>query len=357
MLINVQFLRFVAALLVLAYHTSSHMHDAGVELGPVFALSEATGFAGVDIFFVISGFIMAYTTKTSAGPGQGWLFIRRRIARIYSGYWPFYLLALLVFAWINPAYLETSSLIRSAILWPANVLLIAVSWTLIFEMFFYVLFTFLVMATARRRQFVLGVLLLVTVSWSLISHFGLHAYNQGQLEKMSLAQYYMLSPYLAEFLAGALLASQVGKNQGKRAWLYLLSGVLLFSLGGWVNNALFYGRIEQGYFIFYRVLAFGIPSLLLLKGMIELEHSGFRAPARFSILAGGASYAIYLSHTLLLTVTQYLGFNVFAGQFGNTTATLMFWLLILVVLLLSMAHYSWIERPLHGWIKRALRVR
>jgi exopolysaccharide production protein ExoZ len=356
MLINVQFLRFAAALLVLVYHTSSHLHDAGVGLGPVFALIEATGFAGVDIFFVISGFIMAYTTKTSAGPAQGWLFIRRRFARIYSGYWPFYLLALLVYAWINPAYLETSSLIRSAILWPANVLLIAVSWTLIFEMFFYLLFTFLIVLTERRRLFVLGALLMATVSWSLISHFCLHAYDQGQLEKMGLAQYYMLSPYLAEFLAGALLAGQIGKKPGEWAWFYLLSGVLLFSLGGWVNTALFEGRIEQGYFVFYRVLTFGIPSLLLLKGMIALEHFGMRAPARISILAGGASYAIYLSHTLLLTVSQYLGFNDVAGQLSNTPANVMFWLLILAILLLSMAHYTWIERPLHRWIKRVLRV-
>ena len=357
MLINVQFLRFAAALLVLAYHTSSHMHDAGVELGPVFALSEATGFAGVDIFFVISGFIMAYTTRTSAGPGQGWLFIRRRFARIYSGYWPFYLLALLVFAWINPAYLESSSLIRSAILWPANDLLIAVSWTLIFELFFYVLFTFLIVLTDRRRLLVLSALMVASVSWSFTSHFGLHAYDQGQLEKMGLAQYYMLSPYLAEFLAGALLASHVGKNTGKRAWFYLLSGVLLFSFGGWVNATLFQGSIEQGYFVFYRVAIFGIPSLLLLKGMIDLEHSGTRAPARISILAGGASYAIYLSHTLLLTVTQHLGFNVFAGQLGTTFARIVFWLLILAILLLSMAHYTRIERPLHGCIKRVLRIR
>jgi exopolysaccharide production protein ExoZ len=167
----------------------------------------------------------------------------------------------------------------------------------------------------------------------------------------------MFSPYLAEFLAGALLASQIGKKPGKRAWFYLLSGVLLFSLGGWVNNALFEGRIEQGYFVFYRVLTFGVPSLLLLKGMIDLEHSGIRAPARISILAGGASYAIYLSHTLLLTVSQYLGFNVFAGQLSNTSANVVFWLLILAILLLSMAHYTWIERPLHAWIKRVLGVR
>jgi peptidoglycan/LPS O-acetylase OafA/YrhL len=60
---------------------------------------------------------------------------------------------------------------------------------------------------------------------------------------------------------------------------------------------------------------------------------------------------------LLLTVSQYLGFNDFAGQLSNTSANVVFWLLILAILLLSMAHYTWIERPLHAWIKRVLGVR
>lgn len=356
MLINIQFLRFTAALLVLVYHTSSHMRDAGVELGPIFALSESIGFAGVDVFFVISGFIMAYTTNASGGIEKGWVFIRRRCARIYSGYWPFYLLALAVFAWINPAQLQDSSLLRSAILWPANVLLLAVSWTLVFEMFFYLLFTVLIATTEGHRETTLRLLLVAIIAWSLISQFGLHAYDQGQLENMSLAQYYMLSPYLAEFLAGAVIASHARRNPAKRGWLYLSAGVFLFALGGWVNDALFGGSIEQGYFVFYRVLTFGIPSLLLLKAMISLEQAGIRAPVRFSILAGGASYAIYLSHTLLLTVSQYLGFNVFAGQLSNPLAKILFCLLILAILLLSMAHYTWIERPLHRWFKGLLRV-
>lgn len=356
MLINVQFLRFIAALLVVVYHTSSHLHDAGVELGPIFAVSETLGFAGVDVFFVISGFIMAYTTGAASGIEQGWLFIRRRCARIYSGYWPFYLLALAVFAWINPAHLEQSSLLRSAILWPTNVLLLAVSWTLIFEMFFYLLFTVLLGVTRQHRDIALKLLLIAIIAWSLISQFALHSYDQGQLENMSLAHYYMFSPYLAEFLAGAVLASQVRGSSGKLAWLYLGTGLFLFFLGGWVNNAMFNGSIEQGYFVFYRVLTFGTPSLLLLKGMISLEQSGIRAPVRLSILTGGASYAIYLSHTLLLTVSQYLGFNTLAGQLSSFVASIMFWLLILAILLLSVAHYQWIERPLHQWIKGLLRV-
>ena len=159
MLINIQFLRFVAAMLVVVYHTSAHVRAAGVDQGAFFSLSESIGFAGVDVFFVISGFIMAYTTHSAAGFDDGWSFFRRRVARIYSGYWPFFIIAWALFSWIRPEHVESASMWRSAILWPANELLIAVSWTLIFEMFFYVLFTLLVFSALRQREILLRLLL------------------------------------------------------------------------------------------------------------------------------------------------------------------------------------------------------
>ena len=137
MLINLQFLRFAAAMLVVLYHSSSHLRSTGLDQGTVFALSEGIGFAGVDIFFVISGFIMAWTTQEAAGPAAAFDFLRRRLARIYSGYWPFFLFAVVLFAWTDPPFFEGSDLEKSAILWPTNRLLLAVSWTLIFELFFY----------------------------------------------------------------------------------------------------------------------------------------------------------------------------------------------------------------------------
>ena len=87
MLINIQFLRLAAAMLVVFYHTSAHVRSTGAEQGLFFAVNDAVGFAGVDIFFVISGFIMAHTSFGDSGGVAGWAFLRRRIARIYSGYW------------------------------------------------------------------------------------------------------------------------------------------------------------------------------------------------------------------------------------------------------------------------------
>lgn len=360
MLINIQFLRMAAAMLVVFYHTSAHVSSTGAEQGVFFAVSESLGFAGVDIFFVISGFIMAHTSFGLKGLQDSWGFLRRRVARIYSGYWPFFLLALALFAWADAQFLQDAKLFRSAILWPAYPLLIAVSWTLIFEMFFYLLFTLIIAATDKRRSLLLYSLVALMMVFAIYSQFIRHAYDPGSLEYMSAAEYYMFSPYLLEFLGGALVAGwmRVPAKTTGRLWgaSLLIFGSTLFLSGGWINNHYFDGGIEQGYTVFYRVLVFGLPALLILAGAVRLDQSGLRAPLQFSLLTGGASYAIYLSHTLILIGLQKLGFNDFAGSLEGWAMQALYLSLTLAILGYSVLHYRWIERPLHKLFKRALRV-
>jgi len=356
MLINIQFLRFVAAMLVVAYHSSIHLKTTGVEQGLFFSTSEAVGFAGVDIFFVISGFIMAYTTTNATGLEQGIDFFKRRLARIYSGYWPFYLVALVLFAWIGGSYLAEASLWRSLILWPAPHPLITVSWTLIYEMYFYILFALLIGFTGPLRKPLLKIMLWGIVAWAIYSQFVRHAYDHGQLETLSLAEAFMFSPYLMEFLAGSLLAGWLSNKPMGHSWSWLLPGIALFLAGGWVNNTYFGGEIEQGYYIFWRVLVFGTASLMIVTGLVRLEHSDKTAALRFSLAAGGASYAIYLSHILWLTATQHLGLNDFLGQFTAWIAQTTFLFYGVFILYYSIMHYRIIERPLHRLFKKWLGI-
>ncbi|MEJ8567567.1 acyltransferase family protein [Elongatibacter sediminis] len=356
MLINIQFLRFAAAMLVVLYHASSHLADSGAKPGFFFQAAEAVGFAGVDIFFVISGYIMAHTTARASGVTPGLAFLRRRIARIYSGYWPFFLLALVVFWWINPDHLAQSSLVRSAVLWPANHLLIAVSWTLIFEMFFYILYTVLITTGLHRLRHLLATLTVLMAAFALYSQFVRHAYDPGQLETISLAEYYMLSPYLLEFLGGALLARYNANRKAGAGWQTVVLGIVVFGAGGWINLAGFQGHIEQGYYVFYRVAVFGTASLLIVAGVVGLEARGFMAPRRFSLQAGGASYAIYLSHTLFLAATQYLGLNRWLRGQDDGFAQWIFLLYAGFILVHGIVHYRWIERPLHQQFRRVLGV-
>ena len=126
--------------------------NTGVDQGLLFQAAQAAGFAGVDVFFVISGFIMYHTTVKANGPGASLDFLKRRAARIYSGYWPFFILAAIVFAWARPAHFEASNLLTSFLLWPAPLheVLLDVSWTLSYEMYFYGLFTAMILLPLRE---------------------------------------------------------------------------------------------------------------------------------------------------------------------------------------------------------------
>lgn len=356
MLINIQFLRFVAAMLVVIYHSSAQLRATGVDQGLFFAVGEAVGFAGVDIFFVISGYIMTYTSNNAFGMKDGVGFIRRRVARIYSGYWPFYLLTLGFLIWTGGNQLTHTELFQSAILWPASQVVIGVSWTLTFEMYFYLIFTLLIFFSGSNRATLLKFLMLGIVVWSLFREFIQHAYAPGQLETINLASHYLLNPYMAEFFAGAVLANWLKHNPAGLSWFWLIVGSALFLAGGWVNNSLFDGKIEQGYYVVWRVMVFGTASFIIVLGLIRLEQRKITAPLKLSLMTGGASYAIYLSHSLWLSASQHFSFNQYLGQFSAHIVQLVFILYVLVILISSIVFYRQIERPLHYLFKKWLKV-
>jgi peptidoglycan/LPS O-acetylase OafA/YrhL len=360
MLVNIQFLRCVAAMLVVLYHTAGQVPANDHALHGLFWLGQATGFAGVDIFFVISGFIMAYTTSGEGGGAASFDFARRRVARIYSGYWPFYALALAVFWFTRPQHVAESDLLKSFFLWPQplNRVLLEITWTLSYELYFYLLFALLVLFVPQRRRLALclavtgGVLLA-----SVYRHFVAASFTGENLYLMPFAVDFLASPFLLEFFAGTLLAYWLARHRSGPSVAYLVAGCLLFIAGGALNHWLFQGNIEQGFHVVPRVLWFGGASVLIVTGLVRMEGRGLRAPAEFSIRTGGASYAIYLSHIPLLVVIQALGLPALlqARPFGFVA--LAYILVMTLILALSVAHYQWLERPLHRLFKRALGVR
>ena len=105
-----------------------------------------------------------------------------------------------------------------------------------------------------------------------------------------------------------------------------------------------------------RVLVFGAASLFLVAGAVRLEHINKTAALRFSLAAGGASYAIYLSHILLLTATQHLGLNHFLGQYTAWIVQAAYLTYGVLILYYSTLHYRIIERPLHKLFKKWLGI-
>ena len=358
MLINIQILRFVAALLVVLFHSAAFLQASDTALGPLFGIGHYTGFAGVDIFFVISGFIMAWTTRGSSGLSDALLFLKRRCARVYSGYWMIFFIALALIYHFESQRLSGIDFLRSFFLLPVDIglLLIPVSWTLIFELFFYFMFGLLIAVAGERRPFWTRVMFFVALAWFIYSQFVRQAYLPGNIEAMSVFENYWAFPFLLQFLAGVMLADWLADRREGWAWPLLVAGVAGWLATGWLNYQYFGDTLIQGHQIMWRVCLFGLPSLLLVAGLVRLEFQGSTGAHRFSSLAGGASYALYLSHTVVMFLAVHLGiYAAIAGMSVWAVQAIHLSLAVLMVLY-SFGHYHWLERPAHRLFRRVLRA-
>ena len=366
MLYNIQFLRFVAAMLVVLYHSAAGLPANDSIFRPVFSAGESLGFAGVDIFFVISGFIMAHTSSHHAGAVDSLDFARRRLARIFSGYWPFFVLAAVIFGHFRPEHFAESDLVKSFFLWPQplNQVLLELTWTLSYELYFYLLFSLLILLSNPRNR--IGIILVVfslLLVFNLYRHFISHSFSPDNFYYLGFWPQFLTSPFLLEFFGGSMVAWWVTKRPGGPAWAWLLAGSILFLSGGWINEHQYSGLIEQGFHVVPRVMIYGLPACMLLTGLVRLELAATRAPAashvrgmlaptRFSAVTGGASYAIYLSHILILTLAWNTGFNEIVSSWSDGMIIAAYVLLMSAILGYSVLHYVFLEKPLHRLFKR-----
>jgi len=357
MLYNVQFLRFVAAMLVVLYHAAARLPANDSIFQGIFSVGEAVGFAGVDIFFVISGFIMAHTTSGQTGNGDGIDFARRRLARIFSGYWPFFILAVVIFYNFRPEHFANSDLLKSFFLWPQslNFVLLEITWTLSFELYFYLLFTVLILLFKQQTRYRIVLLTSISLlSLNLYQHFVAHSFSPENIYYVPFWSQFLGSPFLLEFFAGVLIAWWLARKPSGPALSWFIAGCALFLAGGWINESLYSGMIEQGYHVVPRVFVYGLPACMMLVGLIRMEARGIRAPKRFSSITGGASYAIYLSHILILSLVMNLGFNRMVSTWSGDMMIAAYILLMLLILTVSVLHYTYLEKPLHRLFKRIL---
>ncbi len=345
-IINVQFMRAMAALAVLAYHFSFQFQNAGgASSNWFFYLFNQIGYAGVDFFFVISGYIMWITTQKTKQNNQALVFAYKRATRIYLGYWPYFLLALLLInlypSLASSQINQTGSFFLSEL--NMSKLLIQVAWTLQYELYFYAIFTLLLLFKRSHalKAITLMIALIVAFQW---------LKDQLPTANLNIWLNFLLSPYCLEFFAGCLMGAFFQNHRLKWVPALALAGLGLLLLAIYIQEKIINGSLISGHHINLRVLVYGTAAWILLAVLIELEMRGRILLQRFSVLVGGASYSIYLSHTLVIALVYITGLQLWIKQNSQWPGI---WLLVIMLLtvLYSIIHYLWIEKPLMQWAK------
>jgi exopolysaccharide production protein ExoZ len=325
----IQYLRALAALSVVWGHSLYSIQGAAQQLGaPWF------GASGVDLFFVISGFIMVVTTdRADVTPLR---FLALRVIRVVPLYW------LATLAWIAYTALAESTacppaaIVKSLLfvpyrsagppagVWP----ILQNGWTLNFEMFFYLLFALALAAPRRLGTAALALTLVALVATGRL--FG--PFSQP------LASTYT-SPYLSEFVAGMILAHGWRKGEPRDS---LLQSLVLIAFGCYCLGGLHSRLTIVG------------GAFLVVAGSLNPKFAAIESRPLMAL--GNASYSIYLIHQLVLAGLVPLWTGLF--PVATTLSSVCFLVLALLACALGgLLCYRWIERPLLARLRKLIGTR
>jgi peptidoglycan/LPS O-acetylase OafA/YrhL len=345
-LLSLQILRAVAALGVLAWHVQIATEQA---LGLVGLLpSMLLGCAGVDLFFVISGFIMVHASSSLFGRREvAWTFFARRLARIAPLYW---LMTGLIVVVLLRSAVDISSLGWSWTMISASLLFIPyprpdgefwpvleVGWTLNYEMFFYLVFA---ASLVLPRRLAVGTIAALFCTLVIL---------RSSAGPWPAWFEFLGRPIILEFCFGMALALSflTGFRLPRFAAIGLIAGACICLLAS--------GMLGADALI-WRAVLWGIPAAAIVAGLLSLMSA--RRTARIGLhervlaFLGDASYSIYLIHLpIVLLIVRPLRRAV------DPTAAPWFCVAVLFIvpIIAAVATYFVIERPVTRWLHARIR--
>ena len=357
----IQILRAVAALMVVVSHAQDDAQFRAVQRGMEFhRVFPVRWDAGVDLFFVISGFIMVHAShKLFATRGAAWAFLQRRWIRIVPLYWFFTAVQLAALAYEvlggRGIFPRLDEIVASLGFFPfarpadgAPRPISALGWTLNYEMFFY--FVFSMFLFLPRLRAVVGVSLAL-LAISMVAAF---------MPTRATALEFWGDLIIFEFAFGMALA--LVWRAGWRMPRMASSGLVIVSIGalvldGWFSPVLAPSAVEVNGW--QRLLSAGVPMAMLLGGLILMTPMlPLRGPlAAFAKKLGNASFALYLVHPFVITLTgKVYGFLVLKGL---GLASLGLWPMVICELVLAIPAallvHEWLELPVTRWLQGRLQ--
>lgn len=335
-ILPIQWLRGIAALMVVWFHACQGLGMTGAAALPF-------GASGVDIFFVISGFIMvAISADGTRRPVE---FFRDRLTRVVPLYW-LVTLFIVVAVFVPPHFFKSleptaANVVRSLLFiphyserWADQISpVLPPGWTLNFEMFFYLLFAISLVFKARST-----IALVVLCSLLVASGLVLGPFTSAPLRTYT-------DPMLLEFVAGALIGEAYLRGFFIKPWwlglLVAAFGLTLLAEGAQFESSA--GRIAQG-----------VGAILVVAACVRPD---VRRDRRLLHALGDASYSIYLTHFLTLMVLLKLTSIVWPGTHGPLAKAVLALLSILISVLAGWLVFRWVERPvtqrIRAWARGA----
>ena len=332
---NIQAMRGIACLLVFGIHALLSRGGLGVDtiswyLYPI-------GSAGVDIFFVISGFIITTVAVSSASAGA-LDFGLRRLIRIYPMYWIVFAVALIASRYMTlaPPTMPERSLPVEALLLTHDNAVVLVAWSLAFEMYFYFVVTAL-LALAPKR-FIPALLTWCAVSLAAMIYCAFVATNWDWYEQIP------QSPLILEFMFGIVIACAMRANILPLGATSIALGCVALLIGCDVI------RINDLHALppWWRTLCFGAPAAMIVYGVVAVEIRRGWTISRLWQNVGDASYSIYIWHHLLLAslMAVFVRLNLlnFVPGFVLILAS------AAIVFSFGLLSFHYVERPMTKWL-------
>ncbi|MET1001671.1 MAG: acyltransferase [Acidimicrobiia bacterium] len=345
-LFNIQGLRGIAALIVVMAHVSGPDNFEMRVFGSSWtSWSNLPANTGVDLFFVISGFIMVITTwHTFDRAGSSRRFLLRRVARIYPLYWIINSAIVALFL-VSPGSVsfqegQSPNILDSYLLLPhVGRLPLLVAWSLVYEIYFYVVFAIALLLGRRRFPWVMAVWVAITLTLSVMASDVTNPYVA-----------IVASPLSLEFVLGVVIGLATVHGRFARPNVVLAVGVVSFcsclvllALSGWSHFP------SDG----VRVALVGIPAGLVVYGAIGVEKRYGRIVPPSMRRLGDASYSLYLAHVPALALLAL----VLAGRLPTTPLlhALTLPAVLVYVVCGALVCYALLERPLLNASARLLR--
>ena len=326
---GVEALRGIAATTVVLYHVARHVNRG---MGaPTLVHATQFGHAGVDLFFVLSGFIILFVHARDIGRPERWQhYVARRFMRVYPTFWVALAITALLGLAGHHATLDPSLMAWSATLLPSvREPILGVAWTLQYEILFYSLFLTLILA--RRAG------ITVLAAWLAV----ILAHQAGLIPIDPRLPASLYGFYNIEFFLGMGVAACLQRRPVPAPGRICLIGVGLLVGAAMMEDA----GLLNGYGAPAR-LAYGVPSALLVLGLVAWERTSRIAPPTWLRQLGSASYSIYLFQFVWIGAAWQV--LVATGLVDRLPAAGIFALLGATAIAGGLAASRWVEKPLAG---------